>query len=200
MTRKVLSPPRRSRAELAAASLDDPAAFAELFEEFRDFLRAEARRHLPPGPRAPADESDLVQETYLIASRRSTSFRGRTDAELAAWLRTILVHEARRHARAAAGHDPDALESAARLDRPDPGQAPPDEALVRAERDAVVRATVRSLSSEHLAVLELRFRDRLSFGEIGRRLGRSAEAARKLSARALGAVRRRLGRPDGPGP
>lgn len=197
MTTKVPSP-RRSRAQLAAAALHDPVAFGELLGRFREFLRAEARRHLPPELRAAEGESDLVQETFLAACRNSASFRGHTEDELAGWLRAILRREALNHARAAraAAEDPGDPRAGFPLDVPDPGQVPPDEALVKEERDAIVREAVESLPAEYRTALDLRLRDRLSFGEIGRRLGRSAEAARKVFARAVDSVRRRFSRLD----
>jgi RNA polymerase sigma-70 factor (ECF subfamily) len=191
---------RRSASELLAAVLDDhdAAAFGELMEQYRKFLRVEARRHLPPGPRAPAGNSDLVQDTIMAACQNFSSFRGRTEAELVAWLRTILYREARNLPRAISRADlgPDAAGATICLDWPDPSQMPPDETLVRQERAAIVRGAISNLPAIHQSALDLRFRDRLSFGEIGRRLGRSAEAARKLFTRAIDAVRRHLGEPE----
>ena len=47
---------------------------------------------LDPRLRGRLDPSDVVQQTLLIAHEKQEQFRGRTDAELAAWLRTILVN------------------------------------------------------------------------------------------------------------
>ena len=38
------------------------------------------------------DASDLVQQTFIDAYRKKDQFRGKTDAERAAWLRMILTH------------------------------------------------------------------------------------------------------------
>jgi RNA polymerase sigma factor (sigma-70 family) len=78
-------------------------------------------------------------------------------------------------------------------DAPDPGQPPPDEALVAKEQSEMVRAAVRDLPDDHRAALDLRFGHGLSHGEIGHRLGRSADAIRKMLRRAVAAVRRRIG-------
>jgi hypothetical protein len=41
-------------------------------------------------------------------------------------------------------------------------------------------------------VIELRNRERLTFAEVGQRMGRSAEAARKLWARAIELLRKEM--------
>lgn len=191
---------RRSTSELLAAVLDDhdAVAFGELMEKYRKFLKAEARRHVPPGPRAPADDSDLVQDTIMAACENFSSFRGRTETELLAWLQTILYREAKNRARtvSCAELGPDATGATICLDRPDPSQVPPDETLVEQERAAMVRGAISTLLPDHQSALDLRFGQGQSHGEIGRRLGRSADAVRKLLTRAVAAVRRRLGGPE----
>src|SRR4051794_39487583 len=61
-------------------------------EEFRDYLRLLARLQLDPRLRTQVDPSDVVQEALLKAHARQDQFRGRTDAEKAAWLRQILAN------------------------------------------------------------------------------------------------------------
>jgi RNA polymerase sigma-70 factor (ECF subfamily) len=188
---------RRSTSELLAAVLDDhdAVAFGELMGQYRKFLRAEARRHVPPGPRAPAGDSDLVQDALMAACQNFSSFRGRTEAELLAWLRTILYREARKLAGAISGADPDPDAAGAAIcpDWPDPRQVPPDETIAEQERAAIVRGAISNLPAIHQSALDLRFHHGLSLVEIGRQLGRSADAVRKLLARAFDAVRRRVG-------
>ncbi len=48
-----------------------------------------------------------------------------------------------------------------------------------------LQQALRQLSPDHEAVIRLRNWERLSFAEIGQRLGRSEEAAKKLWARAI---------------
>jgi RNA polymerase sigma-70 factor (ECF subfamily) len=61
-------------------------------EEFRDYLRMLARLQLDLRWHAKLDPSDLVQQTLLRAHEKREQFRGRTDAEFAAWLRQILAN------------------------------------------------------------------------------------------------------------
>lgn len=70
----------------------DETASAEVWpDRFRSYLALLARLHLDDRLRGKMDPSDIVQQTLLQAHRGIRDFRGRTDAEMAAWLRKILV-------------------------------------------------------------------------------------------------------------
>jgi RNA polymerase sigma-70 factor (ECF subfamily) len=62
-------------------------------ESFREYLRLLARMNMDPRLQARIDPSDLVQQTLLKAHEKQDQFRGRSDAERAAWLRTILANQ-----------------------------------------------------------------------------------------------------------
>jgi RNA polymerase sigma-70 factor (ECF subfamily) len=61
-------------------------------EAYRDYLRLLARLHLDPRLRSKLDASDVVQQAILQAHEGRAQFRGRTEAEWLAWLRTILAN------------------------------------------------------------------------------------------------------------
>lgn len=61
-------------------------------ERYRDYLRLLARLQMDSRLRAKLDASDIVQQTLLAAHEHREQFRGRTEAELAGWLRIILAN------------------------------------------------------------------------------------------------------------
>src|SRR3954449_1800714 len=72
------------------ALLARPGARDRLLESYRNYLRLVARAGVDPSLRGKADPSDLVQETLMKAHQHFDQFQGRTEPELAAWLRQIL--------------------------------------------------------------------------------------------------------------
>jgi RNA polymerase sigma-70 factor (ECF subfamily) len=69
---------------------DDPSGQPAV-ESFRAYLMLLARLQLGDQFRGKLDASDLVQQTLLDAHRQRQQFRGRTAAEMAAWLRRMLA-------------------------------------------------------------------------------------------------------------
>jgi len=130
--------------------------------------------------------SDLVQEALAKAFEKIDLFRGSTSEEFRGWLRRIFRNlnvDATRHY------------SAIKFDnqRPQPlpldlagssGLSPSRQALSQEEWDRL-QAGLAQLTEQHREVIFLRNRDNLSFPEIGQRLGKSSEAARKLWGRAI---------------
>jgi len=67
-------------------------SLGQLFEVCRRYLLIVARHELPGQLRAKVDAADVVQETFIEATRDFAAFRGQTGAELLGWLRGILRH------------------------------------------------------------------------------------------------------------
>ena len=70
-----------------------PGSSNRSLESFREYLRLLARLNMDPRLQARIDPSDLAQQTLLKAHEKQDQFRGKTDAERAAWLRTILANQ-----------------------------------------------------------------------------------------------------------
>lgn len=175
-----------------------------LLEGCRQYLLLVAGEELPVGLRPKVGASDLVQETFIEAQRHIERFQGRSETDLLAWLRRILLHNVqdaiRRFRRA----------GKRRIDRelrfPKPGSAgepttlaahaPSPVAQPDESSDLLDRAFDR-LSDDHRRVIELRNLELKSFDEIGRVMGRTPDAARKLWRRAIEALQRQMGVGDG---
>src|SRR6266566_4485750 len=77
---------------LAAARSGSLEALGQTLDGFRAYLLAIAEREVDPQLKAKGGASDLVQETLLEAVGNFAAFRGKTDADLKAWLRQLLLH------------------------------------------------------------------------------------------------------------
>jgi RNA polymerase sigma-70 factor, ECF subfamily len=195
------------RRETDVASLIEDARKAlegareRLLESYRNYLRLLARTGMDAALRDKADPSDLVQETLLKAYQHFGRFRGRSEAELTAWLRQILarnltdlvrryrVTEARQISRERSLERilEESSQSLGRLIAA-PGSSP-SEAAQRGELSVVLADALADLSDDHREVIVLRSLEEHEWDEVARRMDRSEGAARLLWARALKRLR-----------
>lgn len=75
---------------LQLAREGDSAAKGQLLDHFRPYLNVIAQRMLNERVRGRLDPTDIVQVTFLEASRDFPAFRGENIDSLLAWLRNIL--------------------------------------------------------------------------------------------------------------
>jgi RNA polymerase sigma-70 factor (ECF subfamily) len=176
---------------------------AEL-ERHRDYLRVLARLELSPALRGKLDPSDLVQQTLLKAHQALGQFRGRSPAELTAWLRRILArtlaNAVRDHGR---GRRDIALErslersveeSSARLDAwLAAEQSSPSQRAERNEQSMRLVKALAELPEAQREALLLKHCQGWSLAEIGRHLDRSPTAVASLLQRGLRQLREHLG-------
>src|SRR5689334_8802586 len=78
---------------LHRARQGDRDSLGALLELYRNYLQLLARTQIDLHLQSRAHPSDVVQETFLEASRHFPQFRGTTEGELLAWLRRILIHQ-----------------------------------------------------------------------------------------------------------
>ncbi len=187
----------------AADARFDPVA-PDALERFRSWLGLLARLQVEPRLRAKFDASDVVQQTMLEAVRGWASFRGGTEAELAAWLRQILarvlLHERRRFGGAQrrdlcreVSLEQALAESSRRLgDLLAAPDTSPSERAGRHELELRLADAMAKLPADYAEVILLRNIEGLSHDEIARRMGRGSGAVRMLWVRALARLRQEL--------
>jgi len=171
---------------IQAAGEGSAEAMGTILQGCRQYLLAVANHAMGPALLRKAGASDAVQETFLEAQRHFADFRGRTRAELLAWLRRILecrlINARRRYcgtAKRAAGRE-EALGSAEASREPSPsGHA------IRNELAEAINRALGRLPEDYRRAVLFRYVDHNTFQEIGARMGCSAEAARKLWNRAV---------------
>ena len=171
-------------------------ALSDLLDAHRNYLRLLAASCLHREMQGKADPSDVVQETLLKVHENFRQFRGTTELEWMAWLRTILVRSLsdlqkgfRRDQRNVARErslESDVDRSSAMLRNmiPAAGSSPSRESH-RRESAALVADALAELEPEDSEVVILRSLHELDWNAIGEKTGRSPDAARMLWARAM---------------
>jgi RNA polymerase sigma-70 factor (ECF subfamily) len=176
----------------------------QLLEAYRPYLLQIANDELDSNLRGKAGGSDLVQQTYLEANQDIAGFRGRSEAELIVWLRRILMHNLANFRRQFRTNGKRDIRREMPIGNGDssgagfgelPGEAPSpsDQALAR-EQDETLEQALARLPDDYRQAIVMRHQQHQSFAAIGAAMDRSADAARKLWARAIEALEMQLGR------
>ncbi len=189
-------------ADIAAARQGCEKALNRLFKECRSYLLMVANQLLPSELRAKTGPSDLVQETFLQVKKNFDRFQGSSEGELLAWLRGVLLNNVQDVSRHYLGTEMRQVRREVSLDHglsdadqgcmvdvvvPSPGSQ-----LVANEEAARLNAALGRLPDDYRRVIVLRNWEERSFAEIGAAFGRSAEAVRKLWARAIEQLKEEL--------
>lgn len=182
--------------------MSDAGADGPALEGFRDYLLLLARLHLDPRMRSKLDPSDVVQQTLLKAHAQWDRIRSRPDAEVRAWLRTILANtliDAARKFVSRPAEQGVSLESAleqssARLDRwlAADDTSPSGRAMHR-ERLVQVAAAVAQLPDDQRTAVELRHLQGFPVEAIVELMQRSPASVAGLLRRGLETLRELLG-------
>jgi RNA polymerase sigma-70 factor (ECF subfamily) len=182
---------------LSAARKGDGDALGAVFERLDGYCRLVAGRGLSTDLAPKVGASDIAQKSLLEAFAKFTTFHGQTEAEVRAWLSTIVNHnaiDAARHFR-----DAERRSTSRELPFDDgrngdlAGRGPtPSLALRRQEDDVALRQAIARLTGPQRAVLEMRYRDGLDYRQIAAALDSSEVAVRKLYSRAIESLRNLL--------
>lgn len=164
-----------------------------ILEEFRPYLLAIANSELPRALAGKLAPSDLVQQTITKGFGQFCDFRGTTLGELASWLRRILLNQLNSVKREFGSQKRDLVrEQSADSKLIDHRQASPSGAALSLEERELLNSALERLSDDYRAAIALRYSENLSFAEMGLRLNRSEDAARKLWARAVKQLKQEL--------
>jgi RNA polymerase sigma-70 factor, ECF subfamily len=196
--------PRTPEDLLVLARAGDRDALGQLLALYRDYLALLARLQVRQRLQGKVDVQDLVQETFLKASRYFARFRGTTEREWTAWLRQILATTAAnqvRHYLGNKGRDP-------RLERElanafaqssrciDEGfalpQSTPSQQAVRREQAVLLADALARLPEDQREAVILRHLESLSFPEVAVRMDRTVDSVKKLWARGLARLREQM--------
>ncbi|HYT87092.1 MAG TPA: sigma-70 family RNA polymerase sigma factor [Gemmataceae bacterium] len=189
---------------LTAARAGSKEALGQVLESCRAYLLLVAERELGDDLRAKGGASDLVQEAFLEAHKDFERFHGGSEPELRAWLRALLLHRLANFARRYRYTQKRGLAKEVALQTDDTANTAhladdvptPSVQMMASEQAAAVERLLERLPEDYRRAILLRYREQLPFEEIGRLMGRSAEAARKLWWRALERLQQELETPS----
>ncbi len=182
----------------------DPDDSGAALARFRPYLLLLARLHHDARLRGKLEPSDVVQQALLRAHRARDQFRGRTDAERAAWLRRILARTLADALRDLGREKRDVARErslGAALDASSAGlgawladdQTSPSDRAAHGEQLLRLAAALAALPEAQREVVVLKHCQGRTLAEIAERLGRTVPAVASLLRRGLRALRGQLG-------
>ncbi|TWU28458.1 sigma-70 family RNA polymerase sigma factor [Bythopirellula polymerisocia] len=172
-----------------------------LLSHYRPYLKLLARLRNRRQLQAKYDDSDLVQETLVQVHRNLSQFRGGTEAEFAAWLRTLMSRVGDQHRRHYEAQKRDANaeqqleqqfeESSQLVGRMfTSAEGSPSEQVSRRERAVVLSQALMQLPDDYREALILNRFEGLSMSQVAERMGRTVDSVQKLLARGVVELRR----------
>lgn len=191
---------RRTAALLLAARAGSTSALGELLQGYQSYLNLLADEELGPAIKVKASASDLVQDSFLEAQRDFRQFTGASPEEFQVWLRRMLLNNVANVIRSYHGTEKRNIskETSSAISDLDGAiqlagaSKTPSSIVMNNELLAALQLAIQKLPGHYQDVIQLRNYDRASFDEIGQRLERSPEAARKLWVRAVEMLQQEL--------
>ena len=180
---------------------NDPEPLA--LDRYREYLRMVARIQLPARLQAKLDASDLIQQAFLEAHQAHAALVGRSDGELAAFLRRVLTNNLADAVRkyTAAGRDvkrerslqAEFAQSSARLEARLAGaDSSPSARAIREEELLRLADALALLPADQRRAVELHHLLDCSIEEIAAQMERTEAAVGGLLRRGLAKLRELL--------
>jgi RNA polymerase sigma-70 factor (ECF subfamily) len=191
-----------AEADLLLACTDEPSRqklLADLFTRHRNKLRAMIQIRLDPLLRSKLDPSDILQDSFLDASRRLPEYLERRPMPLHLWFRFLTAQKLRDHHRRLLGaHARDARREISMFGEPMPGASSvvlvarlaaegpsPSQMAMRSELMAQLEKALDEMDPVDREILALRHFECLSNIEVARLLSLEESTASKRYIRAL---------------
>jgi len=195
-----------SNAILALAKQGDESAKGELLNRFRPYLNVIAQRHLDGRLQSRLDYADLVQITFLEATRDFDDFRGETVESLLAWLRHILrnnvstAHQEHLTAQKRSARKEVTLRvtsesggsSLGMQDMIPSESSSPSQRMMRDEASVVLALCLERIPESQREAVRMRYLEGMSLKQISERIDKSEMAVAGLLKRGLRALREEM--------
>lgn len=201
----VQSDPSGSDSEIMELLLNARAgsnsSLGRLLQEYRNYLLLMADDELGSDLKVKVSPSDVVQESCLEVKRHFGQFAGSSPEEFQAWLRRVMLNNIANVARA---YRETEKRNVARERHPsgktehhaavlaDAGTLTASKVMLKNEQLETLRLALAKLPQEYQEIIRLRNYARANFDALGKHFSRTPEAARKLWARAIGALQEEL--------
>jgi RNA polymerase sigma-70 factor (ECF subfamily) len=185
-------PPEQFAALLDEARRDSQRAFGLLIQWKRRQCERYIARRIDPSLQGKVAVSDIFQEATFEAWRDMARFRGATEGEFYGFLLAIIantIHDSHRRFNGTQKRDVGREVPIGDPDGSSPGIEPaangrlPDRSAEFHEEQRLLAAEIDRLPDDYRTACRLYLDEDLTYDQIGARMGRSGEAARKLVRR-----------------
>ena len=188
---------------IALARSGSGEALGQLLELYRGYLRLIAGLQIGEKLQAKVSPSDLIQATFLQASRGFADFRGNSEGELISWLRRILASQLamelrrytteRRNIQLERKMHLDVDQSSVMLGFLAATGRTPSQSVMRRERAVLLADALAKLPEDYRSIIVQRHLQGRTFADIADASDRSLDSVKSAWRRAIIKLRLALG-------
>jgi RNA polymerase sigma-70 factor (ECF subfamily) len=174
-------------------------AIERLFSQYRPYLRVICTLRLPHFCQKREDESDIVQQTLLDALRGIADFRGQSEVEFEAWMKTLLENNILQCLRRNTAAKRDIRREVTDCNTGNSAmlvwhsmvadQSAPDRSIFRGEAALQLAAALERLPAEQRVAVELRYLGQHPLKFIAEYMSKSTGAVAGLICRGVKSLR-----------